>query len=43
MLFRWERCNQMTPVVRPFVDIVFSETVKWIDAKFYWQVPIPEA
>ncbi len=26
--------------VRPSVDIVFSETVKWIDTKFYWQVPI---
>ena len=27
-------------VRRPSVDIVFSETVKWIDTKFYWQVPI---
>ncbi len=23
---------------RPSVDILFSETVKWIDTKFYWQV-----
>ncbi len=27
-------------VVSPSVDIVFSETVKLIDTKFYWQVPI---
>ena len=26
-------------VRRPSVDIVFSETVKWIDTNFYWHPP----
>ncbi len=26
--------------LRPSVDIVFSETVQWLDTKFWWQVPI---
>ncbi len=37
-LLSWR--GRSSSVRRPSVDIVFSETVKWIDTKFLWQVPI---